>query len=150
MRCGPRARPPGALPALHALQLCRLIELHDAVDLAVRVRVVLTRVNVLALHVDGHDAEEAGFGAGEGDYAAAVSVAVELGFGDPAFLEALEDVPAEVLVVGAAGTVFGVEALFQIFSRCPARTVRSLVVVTGARCALTDPPPRQGTRRIEL
>ena len=132
MRPGPRARPPGALPALHALQLRRLIELHDAVDLAVRVRVVLTRVHVLAVHVHGHDAEEAGVGAGEGKFAAAVSVAVELGFCDPAFLEALEDVFAEVLVVGAAGPVFGVEALFQIFSRSPARTVRSLVVTRRA------------------
>lgn len=133
MRPGPRARPPGAPPAPHALQLRRLIEPHDAVDLAVRVCMVLTRVDVLAVHVGGHDAEEAGVGARDGDLAAAVAVAVELGFGDPAFLEALEDVFAEVLVVGAAGTVVGVEALFQIFSGCPARTVNFLVVAIEAR-----------------
>lgn len=133
MRAGPRARPPGALPALHALELRRPIDLHDAVDLAVRVRVVLTRVDVLTVHVRGHDAEEAGVGAGEGDFAAAVSVAVELGFGDPTFPQALEDASAEVLVLGAAGTVVGVQALFQIFPRCPARTVNFLVVTIGAR-----------------
>ena len=69
---------------------------------------MLSRVHVLAVHVHGRDAEEAGCGAGEGDFAAAVFLAVELGFGDPAFAEALEDVGAEVLVVGGVGAVGGV------------------------------------------
>lgn len=135
MRARPGARPPGSLPALHALELRRptIIDLHDAVDLAVGMRVVLARVDVLAVHVGGHDAEEAGGGARGRDFAAAVAVAVELGGGDPAFLEALKDVFAEVFVVGAAGTVAGIEALFKSFSGCPARTVSFFVVTIGAR-----------------
>lgn len=114
----PRTRPSRTLPTLHTLQLRGLVDLHDTVDLAVGMGVVLSRVDVFAVHVHGRDAEEAGFRAGEGDFTAAVSVAVELCFGNPAFLEALEDVLAKVLVVGITGTVFSVQALFQVFSRC--------------------------------
>lgn len=112
MRPRPGTRPPGPLPPLHALQLRRLINLHDAVDLAVRMRMVLAREDVFTVHVHGCDAEEAGFSTWQGDFPAAVFFAVESGFGDPAFMEALEDVGAEVLVVGGAGAVGGVEALF--------------------------------------
>ena len=119
----PRTRPPGPLPSLYTLQLRRPINLHDAVDLAVGMRVVLTRVHVLAVHVHGRDAEEAVLRRGERDLAAAVPVAVELGFGDPTFLEALEDVLAKVFVVWVTGAVFGIQALFQIFAGCPARPV---------------------------
>ena len=120
MSSWPRTRPPRAQPTLHTFQLGRFINLHDAVNLAVRVRVVLSRVHVLAVHVHGGDAEKAILGAGERDLAAAVSVAVELGFGNPAFLKALDNVLAKVLVVRSTGTVFAVQALFQILSRCPA------------------------------
>ena len=95
----PRTRPTRALPTLHALQLRRLINLHDAIDLAVGMRVILPRVYVLAVHVHGRDAEEAIFRVGKCDFAAAISVAVELGLGDPAFVEATEDVLAKVLIV---------------------------------------------------
>ncbi len=81
---------------------------------------VLSRVHVRAAHVHGRDAEEAGVSAGEGDFTAAVAVAVELGFGDPALVESLEDVGAEILVVRAAGTVLGVEVDFEIFPWCSA------------------------------
>lgn len=50
---------------------------------------------------------------GRADFAAAVSVAVELGFGNRSFLEALEDVLEEVLIVWIAGTIISVQALFQ-------------------------------------
>lgn len=81
---------------------------------------MLSRVDVFAVHVHGRDAEEASLRAGKGDFAAAISVAVELGFGDPAFLETLEDVRAKVLVIRITGTVFGVQTVFEIFSWCPA------------------------------
>lgn len=116
----PRTRPSCALPALHPLQLRRLVNLYDTVDLAVGVRVMLPRVYVLAVHVHGRDAEEAILRARKGDFAAAISVAVELGLGDPAFLEASEDVPAKVLIIWTTGAVIGVQALFQILSWCPA------------------------------
>ena len=108
MRPRPRTRPPGSLPPLHTLQLRSLVNLYDAVDLAVRMRVVLARINVLAIHVDGRDAEEAVFRTGKGDLAAPVAIAIELGFGDPAFLEPLEDVFAKVLVEGAIRAIMGV------------------------------------------
>lgn len=56
----------------------------------------------------------------EGAFTAAVSVAVELGFGGPAFLKALEDVLAKVVVIMITGTVIGVQVLLQIFFWCPA------------------------------
>ena len=108
----PRTRPASSLPALHTLQLRRLIDLYDAVDLAIRMRVMLARINVLAVHVDGCDAEEAILRTREGDLAAPVAIAIELGFGDPAFLEPLEDVFAKVLVVGTIWAIMGVQALF--------------------------------------
>ena len=99
MGCRPRTRPPGALPPLHTFELRGRIDLHDAVDLAVGVPAVLARVHVLAVHVHGRDVEEAGFGAEEGDSAAAIPVAVELGFGNAAFFDTLVDVFAEVLML---------------------------------------------------
>ena len=108
MRPRPRTRPPSSLPPLHTLQLCRFINLYDAVDFAVRMRVVLARIDVLAIHVDGRDAEEAVFRTGKGDLAPPVAVAIELGFGDPAFLEPLENIFAKVLVVGAIRAIMGV------------------------------------------
>ena len=114
----PWTRPSRTLPTLHTLQLRRLIDLHNAIDLAVGMPVILSRVHVLAVHVHGRYAEEAIIRTGKGDFAAAISVAVELGFRDPTFLKTLEDVLAKVLVVWIAGTVMSVQALFQIFSWC--------------------------------
>lgn len=119
----PRTRPSSPLPPLHTLQLRLPINLHDTVDLAVGMRVVLARVHVLTVQVHRRDAEEAVLRRGERDFAAAVAGAVELGFGDPAFLETLEDVLAKVFVVWVTGAVFGIQALFQIFAWCPARPV---------------------------
>lgn len=72
---------------------------------------MLSRIHVFAVHVHSRDAKEAAFRTGRGDFAAPVFLAVESGFGDPAFVETLEDVGAEVLVEGGAGAVVGVEAL---------------------------------------
>lgn len=105
----PRTYPSRTLPTLHTLQFRRLINLHNTVDLAVGARVMLSRVHVFAVHVHGRDAEEANFRIGKGDLTAAISVAVELGFGDPAFLETLEDVLAKFLMVWITRTVIGVQ-----------------------------------------
>lgn len=69
---------------------------------------------------------------GRANFAAAVSVAVELGFGDPAFLEALEDVLEEVLIVWIAGTIISAQALFQFFSRCADLRLSIYIVKKGA------------------
>ncbi len=110
---------------------------------------MLSRVHVLAVHVHRRDAEEAIFRAGEGDFAAAVSVAVEFGFGDPAFFEALEDVLAKVLIVWISRTVLCVQALFQIFSWRSALWLSIDVVRRGTLLLLTDSAPRQRTPCIE-
>lgn len=72
MSPGSRAGPSSTLPALHALELGGVVQLNDAVDLAVRVLVVLARVHLLALHVHRRDAEVSGRVARQGDLAAAV------------------------------------------------------------------------------
>ena len=73
---------------------------------------MLAGINVLAVHVDGCDAEKAVFRTGKSYFAAPVAIAIELGFGDPAFLKPLEDVFAKVLVEGTTRAMVGVQALF--------------------------------------
>ena len=119
MRARTGRRPPGALPPLHPLQLGRRVHLHDAVDLAVGMRVVLASILLLAVHEDGRDAKVARLGRGIGDAAAAVLGSVELGLGDPAFLQALSDVGAELLVVGVSRPVVLVELGLKIFAGGP-------------------------------
>ena len=81
-------------------------------------------VLLAAVHEHRRDAKEAVLRRGQRDLAAAVPVAVERGVGDPAFLETLADVFAEIFVVGVTGAVVGVEALLEIFAGCPARASR--------------------------
>lgn len=64
MRTRSRTRPASALPALHTFQLGVWSQLDYAVDLAVRMLMVLARILLLGLHVDGGDAEEASVGVG--------------------------------------------------------------------------------------
>lgn len=72
MTARPRTRPARALPSLQAQQLRLLVDLYDAVDLAVRVRVVLAGELGDRGHVDAGDGEEMREGGGERDFAAAV------------------------------------------------------------------------------
>ena len=72
MSTRPRRGPAGTLPALHALELCRLIELDDTVDLAVRVLMILARVFLLTVHVNGGDTQVLGVVVGQSDLAASV------------------------------------------------------------------------------
>lgn len=84
----PRRRPSSSPPSVHALQLGRLVDLDDAVDLAVGVRVVLAREDVLALHVHGGDAEEARLRTRHRYLAAPVHAPVaQLRLGDPSLRE---------------------------------------------------------------
>ena len=62
MRPWSRRRPASRLPPLHPLQFGRLINLYHAIDLAVRMSMVLARIFLFAVHVDGRDAEEAALG----------------------------------------------------------------------------------------
>ena len=52
--------PSRSLPTLHTLQLRRLVQLHHAINLPVRVRMVLAGVFLLAVHVYRSDAQIAG------------------------------------------------------------------------------------------
>jgi hypothetical protein len=109
--------PAGALPSLHAPELGGLVQLHDAVDLAVGVSVVLAPVDLAAVHEDGGDAEVPRLLAGGADPAAAVLGAVELRLRDPTFLQALLDEGAYVFIVGVAGAVGLIEASLEVFAR---------------------------------
>ena len=77
---------------------------------------MLSRIHFLAVHIDCRDAKEAALGRGEGDFSTAVFFAVEARSGYPAFFEALENVGAEVLVVGISWAVGGVEVDFEVFA----------------------------------
>lgn len=116
MTPGMGARPPLALPAVQAHQLGTLIDRNDAVDLPVRVCVILALEVVLAVdraHVDGgHGAEFGGFG-GRRDARAAVALAVDGNVSDPAFGEAELDEVGQVVVVWGAGAVVCVEVVFE-------------------------------------
>lgn len=115
MRSRAGTSPPGALPALHALELGAevvLVELDHAVDLAVGVLVVLARELVLALHVHRGDGEVARLCARQRDLAPAVLLPRQLRLGYPPFLEALPHQAAKVLVVRVARSVLLVQAGF--------------------------------------
>lgn len=105
VRPGARRRPARAHPPRHAHNLGCLIQRDHDVDLAVGVRVVLPAVDLLAVHVDGSDAEIARlFGRCE-HAAAAVFGPVQLDVRGPAFFEALAYALADVVVVGCAWAV---------------------------------------------
>lgn len=67
-----RRRPSSALPALHALQLRRLVQLDNAIDLAIWMLVVLAQVFVLAFHVHRRDAQVLGIIIRQSNLAASV------------------------------------------------------------------------------
>ena len=113
------ARPSGALPFAHAFQLGSLVNLDNAVDLAVWMSVILSGVYLLRLHPHGRDAEELGALGGIEHSGASVGLAVQLAVCYPPFIEALTDVGAEVLVVGIAGPVMLVEMIFEQLAWCP-------------------------------
>lgn len=65
MSSSTRTGPASSLPPLHTLQLGCLIELHNTVDLAIGVLMILSGVLLLTLHVDRGYAEELGLWAGQ-------------------------------------------------------------------------------------
>lgn len=123
MGAGAGAGPAGALPALHALELGAVVDLHDAVDFAVGVLVVLTAILVLGFHVDGRDGDEVGLGRRRGDAAPSIPRAVQLVLRHPPLLQALSHVPAEILVESVARSVFCVEPCFERRARRPVETM---------------------------
>jgi hypothetical protein len=80
------ARPSFPLPPTHPHQFRALVDLHNAVDLPVRMQMVLARVLLMGVHVDGRDAEVVRLGRGETHFATTVFGTVELVGGDPAFV----------------------------------------------------------------
>ena len=120
MRPRPGTCPSLSLPSLHPLQLRRLIDLHDTIDLSVRMLVVLSRILLLTLHVHGRDAEELRLRTREADLGAPILGAVHFDGGAPAFVveDAGADVLAKVVVDGGAGAVVGVEVCFEVVAWC--------------------------------
>jgi hypothetical protein len=119
MRTRTRRRPSRSLPALHALELRGLVDLHHAVDLTVWVSVVLPGVDLLTVHEDGRDAEILGLRRWRANPASTVLAAVELRGRDPALFDALLDVRAEVFVKGISRAVFLVEPSFEALAGRP-------------------------------
>lgn len=103
-----RTRPPLAHPPVQPPQLGTLVDRDDAVDLAVRVRVVLALEVLLAAyggHVDGCDGAEARGLGRRGHARAAVSGPVDGDVGHPPFLQAGLDQAREGVVVRGAWAV---------------------------------------------
>lgn len=103
-----RTRPPLTHPPVQPPQLRALVDRHDAVDLAVRVRVVLALEVLLAAdggHVDGRHGAEARGLCRRGHARAAVAGAVDGDVGDPPFLQAGLDQAREGVVVRGAWAV---------------------------------------------
>lgn len=69
---------------------------------------ILTRILLLTIHIDGRDAEIAILGRRETDLAAAILGAVQFDIGNPAFGETLSDTGTHVLIVRVSWSVFRV------------------------------------------
>lgn len=76
MRTWPRCSPTSGLPSLHPLQLCRLVDLHNTIDLSIGMSMILAYVLLLAIHEHGCDAEVSRLGGGQHDLATTVFTAV--------------------------------------------------------------------------
>lgn len=115
--------PAGALPAAHAPELRAGGHGHDAVDLAVRVQVVLAaQDDVVAggrVHVDGGHAAEARRRRGRADARAPVPRALHLVRRHPALVvvEPGADQTREVVVQGVARGVGAVQPVLEIAAR---------------------------------
>ena len=119
MRPRPRTRPPLPLPPLHPLQLRPLIDLHYAIYLAIRMRVVLPTILFLRVHVHRRNTQIPRFLLRKADLGASVFLAVDFDVGDPALLQPLESEGAEILIDWVGGAVVGVEVGLEIFSWGP-------------------------------
>lgn len=110
------ARPPFTLPAIKSHQFRALVNWNHAVDLPIRVRVVLALEVVLAVdrgHVHGgHGAEARGF-CGRGDARAPIAMAIYGDIGDPAFLETELDEMGQGVVVRGPGAVMRIQVVLK-------------------------------------
>jgi hypothetical protein len=124
----PWRRPSSTLPALHAHNLrgTIFVQQDHAVDLPIRMRVVLPAILLDRVHVYSCDGDEVAFGRGRRDTATSVFGAVELGLRDPAILETLKDLSTERIVIWCSRTIVGVEALLELVPGCSARGSVSL------------------------
>ena len=113
-----RTSPPSSLPPLHPFQLCGLVELYYTIDLSVGMLMILTRILLLTVHVDCRYTKVLGLRAGHRDLGSPVFGSVHLDSCAPAFIvaDALSDVLTEIVVVGVAGPVVGIEVGFEVMS----------------------------------
>jgi hypothetical protein len=133
MSSRPRTCPSSTLPALHSLQLSRFINLHNTIDLSIRMHMILARKHFFGIHVNSSDAEVVALRGRKTDLAAAVLGPFYLDVGNPAFIETLSDAGAHIFVVRVARPVLGVKLCFEIFTGS-AKDVRYFPVKRERKC----------------
>jgi hypothetical protein len=148
----PWTRPTGALPSRHSHDLSILVQWDYAIDLSIRVKVVLSTVWVLTLHVHSRNGEVPVLSRRKAHSCSAVFRPVELVGSDPSFVvfDTLLDEGGEVFIVLITGSICRVQALLEISSRRPKEfTSQHRHGLNGLRLR-TSPRPRPGSLELFL
>jgi hypothetical protein len=89
MRARSGTRPAGSLPPLHTLQLRPCVNLHNAIDLAIWMRMMLSRKLFPRIYIHSRYAKEPGFFLWQGDLGAPIMRAIDRDICRPAFVYSL-------------------------------------------------------------
>ncbi len=118
MRSSAGRRPTGLLPPRHAHDLGCVVQWDNAVDLAVRMKMILPTIHVLAVHVHGRDAKISGLRGRKADLCSTVFGTVGLVYSNPALivLYTLLYEGGEVIVDGRSWAVLSIESCFEFSS----------------------------------
>jgi hypothetical protein len=120
MSSWPRAGPSSTLPTAHSFELRRVINLHNAIDLAIWMLMVLASILLLAVHEDGGDAEISCFMFGQAHSRSSIFPTVHFDVSTPSFIpcDALSNVFAEVFVIWVSRTIMAIQIFFEVLPRC--------------------------------
>ena len=120
-----RTRPTCALPALHAHQLCRLVELDYTIDLSVRMLMVLAPVWFFAVHVDRGDGEVHCLIAWKRNFASTILLAIYWDGRAPPFVIIYSGAnqTAEVFVECVARPIVFIEKCFCLMTGCSENSI---------------------------
>lgn len=119
MSSWPRAGPSSALPAAHSFELRRVINLYNAVDLAIWMLMVLASILLLAIHENGSDAEISCFIFGQAHSRSSILLTVHFNISTPSFIlfDTLSNEFAEVLVIWVPRTIIAIQIFFEVLPR---------------------------------